>query len=395
MVPPRSPLLVYLDSSDFSVLSDPRGVSPPLEAVRKQLEKWVDFGWVRCVFSTAHLCEMTPLNETSAAAAVARTDLLVRLCKRHCLISFDRLVRAELSKLQSGAHSRIAALSTAGEWYPDCEGVVPPMNWADLRTQVSAMARDRGYDRERRRRLDRLLFKGGRPTQVARQLILTNDGPLHEFMSQYPMRDDCARTLYSYLMGTATREAAEQAYFESVRDPGWMMRWLARGGENTVKFAEILRKPGREFAEAVRWGAQRMASLRSSDPDDPLLLVLRKPDWARLQNEQLVAFTRQLCPLLAKLDVADIDARCAGLSTAYRTAHWALRDSLIEKPRTPKGSDLPDCTHAMYAPYVDFFRADGYMSVHVASVTKHHGTTVVSNLLGLPEAIEARLNLGS
>ena len=49
-------------------------------------------------------------------------------------------------------------------------------------------------------------------------------------------------------------------------------------------------------------------------------------------------------------------------------------------PRKAKLSDFPDAMHAMYAPYVDVFRADSFMAPHVNRCVQRHSTIVVSKL---------------
>jgi hypothetical protein len=90
------PLIVYLDSSDYSVLSDPTRRTPTLDRVCIELREFAKTTEVKFAYSGAHLCEMAPLNEKSTHAAAARADLLVDLCGRNAFISFDRLIKAEL-----------------------------------------------------------------------------------------------------------------------------------------------------------------------------------------------------------------------------------------------------------------------------------------------------------
>jgi len=90
-----------------------------------------------------------------------------------------------------------------------------------------------------------------------------------------------------------------------------------------------------------------------------------------------------------------VDTRCPGLSSAIRSFHSALWDSVGENPRAPQESDLVDAVHAMYAPYVSIFRADRYMSPHVERQVGRHGTQVVSRLESLPDQIHGMLAVSS
>jgi hypothetical protein len=92
----------------------------------------------------------------------------------------------------------------------------------------------------------------------------------------------------------------------------------------------------------------------------------------------------------AKLDIALVDTHCPGISTAIRSLHSAWRSITFENPRKPKESDFVDALHAAYAPYVDVFRADGFMANHVAKQVARFGTTVVPKLSSLPEVLRQR-----
>lgn len=95
---PSKPTLIYLDSCDYSALSKPQLVESEAQqlATLKALKLSGD---ALFVFSGAHISEMSPLDQQHSTAAVERTKLLVELCGRNTVISFDRLMKAELSRL--------------------------------------------------------------------------------------------------------------------------------------------------------------------------------------------------------------------------------------------------------------------------------------------------------
>jgi len=47
--------------------------------------------------------------------------------------------------------------------------------------------------------------------------------------------------------------------------------------------------------------------------------------------------------------------------------------------------------HAVYAPYVDIFRADSFMAPYIARQSNKYGTTTVAKLVDLSKAITERL----
>ena len=72
------PLKVYLDSSDFSRLSNSKR-SADEAGIGAQLQAWATLGEVQFAFSGAHLTEMAPLEASFTPAAAARSDLVVGL----------------------------------------------------------------------------------------------------------------------------------------------------------------------------------------------------------------------------------------------------------------------------------------------------------------------------
>jgi hypothetical protein len=56
-----------------------------------------------------------------------------------------------------------------------------------------------------------------------------------------------------------------------------------------------------------------------------------------------------------------------------------------------KQSDPSDILHALYMPYVDFYRTDGRFASLLGKVAKPASTAVVSNLLQLPSAIDREI----
>ena len=130
-----TPLLVYLDSSDFSTLSR-SNLSPEHEGLKQQLAAWANSGQVRFVFSGTHLMEMAPLNSAYTPAAAARADLLVSLCSRNALVSLDRLIALELKVLADLSSELPRALSSNGEWYPDWGQMISPVEWVDAARDV-------------------------------------------------------------------------------------------------------------------------------------------------------------------------------------------------------------------------------------------------------------------
>lgn len=394
------PLCVYLDSSDFSTLSSP-GISSEDESIRSRLSEWAISGQVQFVFSGAHLMEMAPLSATYTPSAAARADLLVTLCRRNAVISFDKLISWELRCLSELAGPVASVVSATAEWYPEWGNLVSPVQWVDAINEVDVTGKEHGLNREQRRQLKKALFKGGRPTKLTRQFMAVNElsSDYTELLKRYPMREEDARILGLYVMGKATAAQANEAFLESLRNPGWIMRWFSNHEARLTPFFQWLREPGEKLLASARElaaAARRIHELRNILGPSYQAESLTANGWARLQDETLCNVAKRaverLNPGVSNLfSSSDVDRCCPGLSVFVRSVHSALRDSTSETPRQSKASDFADGVHAMYSPYVDIFRADSYMANHVRRHVERYETVVVPKLRQLVPAISDRL----
>lgn len=400
---PIEPLLVYLDSSDYSTLSDPKQQSDALLEVRSTLLGFTSSGQVRYVFSGAHLSEMAPLIGRRTTAATLRADLLVELCDRCALISLDKVIRAELGKALACDATSLDPISSIGDWYPDLDDFISPVIWANMAREIDTEAKRRGINREQRRELKRQLFKAQSLSPLMRHWLAAQSGADNyaDLLRLYPMRPTDAEVLGRYILGTASKEEAELAFLESLRDPRWMMRWFSAHGDKMTPVTEWMRAPARTMIQSMREmidAARKMRQLESELGSEYRSKVLTRNGWAAMQDKLVTAIADRLAQhffpqAYAPVATADVDRFCPGLSTMIRSLHGSLWDAVALVPREPLESDFVDAVHSLYAPYVDIFRADRFMAPHIRRQVERHGTCVVSRLTELPNAIRTRLGV--
>jgi hypothetical protein len=398
---PTRPLLVYLDSNDYSSLSDPRQQNDALRSIRSALLKFAAEGSVEYVFSGANLSEMAPVGGRHPMAASLRADLLVELCGPSALISFDKVIKAELAKAIERDTEPTDPISRSADWFPDLEDFMSPIEWADLSRKIDREVRERGLNREQRRKIGRQLFKSGRPTATMQNWLQGQSGAsdYSEILRLYPMRPADAKVLKQYVLGTASKDEAERAFLESLRDPRWMMRWFAAHSDRLTPVTEWFREPARNMLKSMREmadGAKELRELEVTLGSSYRSNLLTHQGWNLAQDRLLCSIANRLlgqfCGTALPLDVNDIDVFCPGLSTMVRSLHSSLWDAVATTPRNPLESDFVDAVHAIYAPYVDVFRADRYMAPHIRRHATRHKTLVVSRLAELPSAIGALLS---
>jgi hypothetical protein len=392
------PVRVYLDSSDFSVLSKPNGCTQELLDVLVQLKRWISESKIVCCFSGTHLCEMAPLDAAYSEAAESRARLLVDLCAENALISLDRLLAGELNHALRQSETLPAVYSPDGNWYPEGVEFVLPNSKLEIAAEIQNVIQGSGMSRTERRAAERKSLKGGKPRPAMYAAILANarGGPLDEILEKYPMRPEDARVLSRYIAGDATAQEATKAFEASLRDPHWMMQWIGKNGELRNQFTNWIRGPAASMQGHLNEVVEQSSAVRKHDADFGASLadsLFSSHKWQDMQDELLRGIALRVSKALldhdaSDLEISSIDNYCPGLSVGIRSLHSAWRTSTTQRPRLPKSSDFPDGLHAMYAPYVDIFRADGFMAPHIAKTCGRFGTKVVSKLTQLPSAIQ-------
>jgi hypothetical protein len=368
-------ITVYLDSNDYSTLSDPLSIErshfAKMSTRKREANSW-RLGQVQELY--ANLVDAV-CPSTYAPAATARADLLVALCGRNAFISFDRLIKLELSRFVNPDAAPIKALSNDADWFPELDDVISPLQWADTAREIDKAVRERGINREHRRALKRQLFKANQPKPMISEWLANQDvgADLSDILRLYPMRPQDAKVLGRYVLGRATATEAQEAFLESLRDPRWMMRWFAAHHDRLTPVNEWLRGPSRNMTTRMKEmaaGAKELRRFEAIPGSKFSAEMLTSAGWRSAQDELLLNVANRLLaefhPESLPIGSTDlVDRNCPGLSATIRSLHSALWDSVGGNPRTPQESDFVDAVHAMYAPYVTFFRADRYMSPHI------------------------------
>jgi hypothetical protein len=395
------PLRVYLDSSDYSVLSDPRRSSPDNKSVLQELRLLKNEGLVTIHFSGTLLSEMAPMDPGSADAALRRADLLVELCGRNALLSQDRIFSIELRRAFGTATNVESVYSSVGEWYPEGVSEISPITAIDMSSCINDAIAETGHNRKARRAAKRIILKAGSPRAALKTALVTNarSGSLDEILTKYPMRPEDARVLGRFVVGDATPAQASRAFENSLRDPRWMMLWFEQHHAQLTPFIEWTRSPAEPFIASLLEMADLAVALRRQDAalkTDLTSSLLSSKRWTEQQNLLLAKIAARFCTEFSfesaqPISTSVLEKKCPGLTVAVRSLHSAAWTVTSETPRKPKLSDFPDAMHAVYAPYVDVFRADSFMAPYISKQVAKHGTTTVSKLADLPRKISEAL----
>ncbi|EJE52166.1 hypothetical protein PMI14_03144 [Acidovorax sp. CF316] len=385
-------ITVYLDSQDYSTLSSSR-IEPAQEQIRERLREWSRSGAVRFVFSAFIVSEAAPTGPHANDFAIARGELLSNLCGENALLEGWLLLQEEARHLSSANDSPLSPLSPTGDFFPEIGFDDPP----SLEQSVLETAPNRAQRRKS--------FKNGvvRPQFREQLRKLLSQTYVEQVVTKYPMKLEYADTFARFALGETSREEASAALRASIRDPRWLMSWFAANPELAKPIMEMVRKPGREMGLKAR----ELIQYRDSFQSDPQTRNMPSAVWndtAELKN-MWVSHTSATVEYVAKRFCVHSDSLwpehataegiakyCPGLNAMVRSMLDSVWDSFGGGRKVePTDSQFPDAMHAIYAPYVDVFRADRFMAPHIRRQLEGSRTTVVSLLAELPAVIERRL----
>lgn len=395
------PLRVFLDSSDYSVLSDPARLTSEIQDTYDYLLTLVELGRVKCYFTGSILSEMAPLDSTHATEALRRVSVLVRLCGTNALVSIDRLFAYELANAHNLPPRLRSVHSNNGEWFPNEALDFLPVSEHEQAQEIMKIIEEAAPNRQARRNAKLKLMKHGKPranvsTEIAMQARTI---PLNDLLQKIPMKPEYARVMARFFARDATLEEAKEAFSSSLSDPRWVIQWISQEQNLLSEFSGILRNPAAEMTQVISLLADHAKLIRFTDSTIGTGLsdeLLSSDVWRARQDTILANIANGISANNLetgelKLAIETIEQKCPGLSVAVRSLFSAWWSATTAIPRQPKLSDFPDAVHAAYAPYVDLFRADSFMAPHIARQAKRLPVKIVPKFAKLRSMLELSL----
>lgn len=395
----------YLDSQDYSALTDPKLQNLDRDQIKDDLLHLARSNQVRFAFSAAAVSESVSLTADATHLAELKADFLSKLCGSNALVSFDRLVGAEVLALSRRTAPPRDMFDPKGRWFPEIPvDKAPEQPWARMREMAEEEMRAMGLSRQERRAKSRALIKNGKPRQ-ALQAHLSQQDPTTlaaELLHKYPMLPEYAEIVGRYALGRATETDFEEALMDSLSDPHWMMKWFSTEHAMSSPIAEIIRKPGRELGQLMRalastsmhWvSALRDAGFEANPTGKGGEIALC---WQEMEERQLISVAQRIANAkgleLGKYEARDVETCCPGIATGVRSLYSSVWANVGEGRREePSDSQPVDALHAFYAPYVQVFRADRFMAPHIQKHVGSTSTIVVPRLSQLVGVLEKQL----
>lgn len=361
------PLVVYLDTQDFSRFGDVlRGKGDQAsERLFVALEERRRVEGVVFAISMPLLAELLQYHPDFRETTLCKAEAVERLCRGWALAFPSRLVAAELAahlqgRDSSGHADDIGMLSAEHYWYPDISEEFVGFGErikAGVPREVAAM----GFTSRKARRSVASMARKMDPAKVARDAA-------PEMAATYGLPERVFhRSIVAYLRGRATpQEASRQlfgaiaepvkfveTYFERVESDRSLPRWMRNFGasfEANFKQMRDRLQPYIDLAESRsildgllnNWGPNlAAATIRMGSPSLPEFGVTEN-QLEKIASDPASAFAIPAGQVVGTL------------LPAYARQVMAAGDD-VPKIEHSFGGDL---VHALYLPHVDLWRAD-------------------------------------
>lgn len=393
------PLVVYLDSSDISLLSNPHTRTNELISIESSLFDLQTKGLIEFRFSQIHIIEAAPKDEFSVEFARERLNYIHKLCNKKCLVSYVDILEHEVLRLsESYEDKEIEFYNDESKWYPKLE----TSDSINLKSICEEIIKEQP-DRKKKRILKRKLFTN--VGEVRKEVISGYNylSPvfIKEIMDKYPITQEeatsCIDALFKGTSENQLYEILEKSFSEINRLPQWYeLHW-----DRIIPISSYLR----DIGFSLRSSTERLYLESRAVYESYVLQGLDEKDINRkikdifssgkdtLKNGLVVKMAEQMDLKIdpEKLSWSTTPSVLTATSTCYQIAHKCIY--LGGASRTFKASDFGDISHTFHLPHVDIFRADAFIASVLKDVNLPFNTSIVGNLNNLLDVIDNRLTV--
>ena len=272
-----------------------------------------------------------------------------------------------------------------------------------------------------------ILDKKGFKPKVAELFDSSQAERAKSLVEIFPFTNVEALIVAGFLQNGKNREQAEAAFLRALTDPRWLIKKLATSPTDLEAVTGWLRSKGNSVATTFASCTAELQRLRREEDESENVLTSTIKGFADIdlrntllssqssriqksansrsqfwQDSFLRVVNRLVDSIASEFNIHNNSAltqdeafqRYPSISTLVAVMNHSWRNATELHPRQFRASDLGDAMHAIYAPYVDIFRADAFMAIPIQQATTRYGTKVVGNLRDLPAVIDAALSSG-
>jgi hypothetical protein len=400
------PLLIYLDSSDYSRLSSSTLKTDTKHApILKYLQEGVSARRIEIRFSMAHVVEACHKDAQSKSFAMDRASLIAALSGKRVMLWIESILRNEIQAGESASPRNALAQSDAGDWFPESSGIGGDVQ-RDLQQNIEKLLVEMPKSRQQRRKLKSMYGSPGNLRKDARKRLFDDQDFISSLCHKYGLSEEFAKSKFRRILLSEADPAETDRHiteelFEPVRFIGnYVDRFKGRAIVGT------LREIGEEIVSTSINAQSRIreSAINLLNDGKSIEILSRRHNQAAFFNSFVSQTLERVTEKLggkAGSELASLVCRAEsnfpGLSCMVKAVFEWMYDVIAyrENPRTPKPSDAGDFLHMYYLPYVDLWRGDAYSSSLACRAWPSCKGKVVGSLFDLPERIESALKLGA
>ena len=223
----QMPVQVYLDSSDYSHMSDPSSsLYQQYQGIKRQLFQLRDAGMIEIRFSAAHVIEMAHTEPQYRDAALARVETMLEICGLQVLVDPPTLFLLDMTylplKCRGDWHKESFpnyAYDNNGDWYSSLR--VEDLDLREtLQDELDRMLSSSSATRQQRRLVKRMFSKGGKiPAQLESYLKAYQGTIRNELRQEMPLTDRfySKDMMLAYALGEMTEQEVKTELKKDLR----------------------------------------------------------------------------------------------------------------------------------------------------------------------------------
>lgn len=400
------PLQVYLDSSDYSVLSEAMLDAKHNKAgIFETLCKHVDRGDIEIRFSSVHVIEIAHLDSRSRELALRRAECLQRLSGGKCFRYWLEIPAYECINLLTNQPVFENVASNNNYWHPDLSDTALSLREL-LIDEFRKIATESTPNRQQRRNLERRYFKKGYLSNEGVEILKNGRVQLLAALSQqFPFGERFFQD--DLMLKFCTGEVRASDVIEEIgvvfRDIEKFIGWTYDTRDKERKLVSWLRDYGSDLisrVEAMRTqlGVTTQDGKTLSD-SRKMVRDLVEAQISKLRASRLKDIRADIQKRFPQCNCTDSEWKQVEISSlgsipsldCYIACFCEYFRRNLQMNRTPRASDAGDLFHLAHLPYCDLFRSDGDAAETAKPVALKYNSVVVPKLRQLPKQIENAL----
>lgn len=413
------PIQVYLDSSDYSILSDPKKNNKNLNRIKNELISLTQRKVIEIRFSIVHVLEMAHLEKENCPLALSRFKILNELCGAKTLLSIPDMENMELVRLVHNScyhpSTRIKQVAIDnGEWFP-AFSFESDFFEKMIITELFKAFRDLKIPRNERQRLKKQLTKKGHISEKFLEYIPNGrDFFLKAIAQEYPLTDRFkhedlfVKLIKKEITNDELMAEFKAGFFNLENFIGWYLNrskessslpiWLRGFGQQQSEKIKILReKCERLFKTGIEIGKSEkeiLIELKTIEKDAEKSFEQNRKNYimglfTKRQNQlfKLGLSKKKWQEIVSKPKLGETPSIDIYLRSIVK--YIFTNATNIKYKRRILDSDQPDLMHARYLPYMNIFRADKNTGNLLKPFAKAYQTQVLTSFCDILDAINS------